>query len=453
MDIIGVLGLIASLALLIYLTMKGINIIIAALLSSVLIAITGGLNLETALKEDYMNGFTSYFASWFLVFLLGAIFGKIMQETKSAESIAHWIKNTFGKKRAVFAVVAAAAIMTYGGVSLFVVGFAVYPIAVSLFRAANLPHRFIPAALVFGSISFTMTAPGSPEIQNIIPTEFFGTTPTAGGFIGVLTALLIMIAGGLWLGRMVRQASANGETFMHPAETTAAINESASAVEAGELESFHSKKPETVKDLPNIIVSVLPLVIVIVLLNILGQFMNPTTALLIALTAGIFLACVTMYRFLTEFWGSLAIGTQNALVALANTCAVVGFGSVAAQVSAFDSLVDNLVNMPGPPLLGLAIGVTVVCGITGSASGGLGIALPILAPIYMSQGLDPGAMHRISALASGGIDSLPHNGYVVTTVRAICGESHKRAYKPIFMLSVVVPLIAMFLAVFLYSIF
>ncbi|WP_101845480.1 GntP family permease [Halobacillus sp. Marseille-P3879] len=447
MDFIGMLGLLASLVLLIYLTMKGINIIIAALLSSIVIAVSGGMNLETAITEDYMDGFTGYFASWFLVFLLGAIFGKIMQETKSAESIAQWIKRTFGAKRAVFAVVTAAAIMTYGGVSLFVVGFAVYPIAVSLFRTADLPHRFIPAALVFGSISFTMTAPGSPEIQNIIPTDFFETTPTAGGFIGVLIALLIMTSGGLWLGRMVKKASASGETFMHPSEVAAAKNEMASAAEAT------TPEPEIAVDLPNVIISVLPLVSVIVLLNIIGQFMNPTTALLIALTVGIILASTTMKAFLTEFWGAMAKGTQNALIALANTCAVVGFGSVAAKISAFDSLVEGLVNMPGPPLLGLAIGVTVVCGITGSASGGLGIALPILSPIYMAQGLDPGSMHRISALASGGIDSLPHNGYVVTTVRAICGETHKRAYKPIFMLSVVIPLTAMFLAVILYSIF
>ncbi|WP_173917471.1 GntP family permease [Halobacillus sp. Marseille-Q1614] len=449
MDIIGMLGLIASLVLLIYLTMKGINIIIAAILSSVVVAVTGGLNLETAITENYMEGFTGYFASWFLVFLLGAIFGKIMQETKSAESIAQWIKNTFGAKRAVFAVVAAAAIMTYGGVSLFVVGFAVYPIAVSLFRTADLPHRFIPAALVFGSVSFTMTSPGSPEIQNIIPTEFFGTTPTAGGIIGVLIGLSIMVSGGLWLGRMVRKASADGETFMLPSEAAAGKNETASAVEARTEENLD---PEA-QALPNIIVSVLPLVLVIVLLNILGQFMNPTTALLIALTLGIFLACTMMYKFLIEFWGSLAAGTQNALVALANTCAVVGFGSVAAQVSAFDSLVDGLVNMPGPPLLSLAVGVTLICGLTGSASGGLGIALPILAPLYMAQGLNPGEMHRVAALASGGMDSLPHNGYVVTTIRAICGESHKRAYKPVFILSVLIPLAAMFLAVIVYSIF
>lgn len=447
MEFLGMIGLLVSLIVLIYLTMKGVNIIIGAIISSVIVALTGGLRLDTALMDNYMTGFTGYFASWFFVFLLGAIFGKIMQETKSADSIAQWIKKVLGPKRAVFAVVAAAAIMTYGGVSLFVVGFAVYPIAVSLFRSANLPHRFIPAALVFGSISFTMTAPGSPEIQNIIPTEFFGTTPTAGGWIGVVCALLIMTLGGLWLGSMVKKASANGETFSMP---NGGREETAASMEANVAQQEPDPKKE---DLPDIIISIIPLVLVIVLLNVLGQFMNPTIALLIALLVGIAVACLTMLRFLTEFWNSLATGAQNALVALANTCAVVGFGSVAAQVSAFDSLINGLVNLPGPPLIGLAIGVTVICAITGSASGGLGIALPILAPIYLAQGLDPGSMHRISALASGGLDSLPHNGYVVTTVRAICGESHGRAYKPILMVSVVLPTIVLALAVILYTIF
>ncbi|GLO67390.1 MULTISPECIES: GntP family permease [Oceanobacillus] len=447
MEFLGMIGLLVSLIVLIYLTMKGVNIIIGAIISSVIVALTGGLRLDIALMDNYMTGFTGYFASWFFVFLLGAIFGKIMQETKSADSIAQWIKKLLGPKRAVFAVVAAAAIMTYGGVSLFVVGFAVYPIAVSLFRSANLPHRFIPAALVFGSISFTMTAPGSPEIQNIIPTEFFGTTPTAGGWIGVVCALLIMTLGGLWLGSMVKKATAKGETFSLP---NGGREESAASMEANLAQQESDPKKE---DLPNIIISSIPLVLVIVLLNVLGQFMNPTIALLIALLVGITVACLTMLRFLTEFWNSLATGAQNALVALANTCAVVGFGSVAAQVSAFDSLITGLVNLPGPPLIGLAIGVTVICAITGSASGGLGIALPILAPIYLAQGLDPGSMHRISALASGGLDSLPHNGYVVTTVRAICGESHGRAYKPILMVSVILPTIVLALAVILYTIF
>lgn len=449
---LSMIGLICSLILLMYLTMKGINIIVAAILSAILVALTGGLNLEQALTEHYMTGFTGYFKSWFLIFLLGAIFGKIMQETRAADSIANWVKKTFGVKRAVFAVVAAAAIMTYGGVSLFVVGFAVYPIAVSLFRVANLPHRFIPAALVFGSISFTMTAPGSPEIQNLIPTEFFGTKPTAGGVIGVLMALLIMIAGGLLLGRMVKKAVQNGETFSMPTNLTLGANETA-ATSSEELELQRPTEPKEQTDYPTIIFAILPLVAVIVLLNTLSNYMSSTGAALISLASGIVLACVLMYPYLQQFWSALAKGSQDALVAVANTCAVVGFGSVAAKVAAFDSVVDGLVNLPGPPLLGLAVAVTLICGITGSASGGLGIALPILAPLYLAQGLHPGEMHRVATLASGGLDSLPHNGYVVTTIRAICGETHKRAYWPIFLLSVALPTVVLALAVLLYSIF
>ncbi|PAE25865.1 GntP family permease [Bacillus sp. 7894-2] len=448
---IGMLGLIASLLLLMYLTMKGVNIIIAAIISAVVVALTGGLNLETALTEHYMTGFTGYFYSWFLIFLLGAIFGKIMQVTKAADSIANWVKDTLGPSRAVFAVVAAAAIMTYGGVSLFVVGFAVYPIAVSLFRVANLPHRFIPAALVFGSISFTMTAPGSPEIQNLIPTEFFGTKPTAGGLIGVLMALLIMVIGGILLSRMVKKAVKNGEVFSLPNQPAGA-NESAAALES-ELEMQRPNTAPAGKDYPHVIMAILPLASVIAILNTAANFTSSTGAALISLTSGIVLACVLMMKYLVGFWEALAKGAQDALVAAANTCAVVGFGSVAAQVAAFDTFVDALVNIPGPPLMGLGIAVTLICGITGSASGGLGIALPILAPMYLSQGLDPGAMHRISALASGGLDSLPHNGYVVTTIRAICGETHKRSYWPIFILSVAMPTAVLFLAIFLYSIF
>jgi H+/gluconate symporter-like permease len=446
---LGMIGLIGSLALLMFLTMRGVNIIIGAIISAVVVAISGGINLEVALTEHYMTGFTGYFANWFLIFLLGAIFGKIMEGTKAADSIAKWVTDKLGHSRAVFAVVAAAAIMTYGGVSLFVVGFSVYPIAVSLFRRANLPHRFIPAALVFGSISFTMTAPGSPEIQNLIPTQFFGTKPTAGGLIGVLMALLIMTVGGLYLGRMVRKATSNGEFFSLPSQSQKREDEKKEKDQA----AIENGGKVDNGALPPVLLALLPLISVIAILNIMANFMSSTAAALISLSSGIFLGSVLMAKYLKHFWDALAQGAQDALVAAANTCAVVGFGSVAAQVNAFDSVLDSLLSIPGPPMLGLAIAVTLICGITGSASGGLGIALPILAPIYMAQGIDPGAMHRVSALASGGLDSLPHNGYVVTTIRAISGETHKRAYGPIFILSVIIPTIVMFLAVILYSIF
>ncbi|WP_017612068.1 GntP family permease [Nocardiopsis salina] len=435
---LSMIGLVAALALLVHMTLRGVNIIVAALLSSLVLALTSGINPDTALSEYYMDGFTGYFADWFLVFLLGAIFGKVIQDTRSAASIADWISRRLGPDWALFAVVAACAVMTYGGVSLFVVGFTVYPIAVSLFRVADYPHRFIPAALVFGSVSFTMTSPGSPEIQNIIPTEFFGTAPTAGGWIGVFIGLLIMTVGGLWLRALLQRAVRRGETFELPAESPL---RSEATGQGGHTE------------LPGPVFALLPLGVVLLVLNVLSQFIDSKTAVLVALVLGIASAWVLNLRFVTGFFRPMGTGSQNALIAIANTCAVVGFGSVAAETPAFGSFLDVLLNVAGPPLMGLALFVSVVCGITGSASGGLGIALPIVAPDYMAQGVDPGAMHRVSALASGGIDSLPHNGYVVTTVRAISGETHKRAYGPIFMVSVLLPTAALGLAVAMYLVF
>ncbi|GHH99891.1 GntP family permease [Neobacillus kokaensis] len=438
-------GFFAGLILLIIFTMRGVNIIIAALVCSVVLALTSGLPLEKALTGSYMSGFVGYFSSWFLVYLLGAIFGKVMEETKAADAIAEWVKHKIGAKRAVFAVVAACALMTYGGVSIAIVGFSVYPIAVSLFRVANLPHRFIPGAIVFGSISFTMTSPGSPEVQNLIPMEFFHTQPTAGGLIGYLIGIFIMVLGGFWLKYMVTKAVRNGEVFKLPGSHAAgsALAETAAAIEAGEVK----------KNLPNIFLAILPLVVVVATLNIASKFMSPTGAALFALFLGVIAALVLMNKYSRNYGTIFGKGSENAIVATANICAVVGFGSVAKEAPAFQAIVDSLVSMPGMAYAGLAAAVTIIAGVTGSASGGLGIALPILAPLYNAQGLDPGAMHRISSLASGGLDSLPHNGYVVTTIRAVCNETHQQSYKPIFILSVVLPMIALVIAVILYTIF
>jgi H+/gluconate symporter-like permease len=439
------LGLIVGLGLLIFFTMRGINIIVAAIVCASVVGLTGGLNLGDTLSTHYMEGFTGFFKSWFLTFLLGAIFGKVMEDTQAANSIADWVKRKIGAGRAVFAVVLACAIMTYGGVSVFIVAFSVYPIAVALFKEANLPHRFIPAALVFGSITFTMTSPGSPEIQNLIPTKFFGTTPAAGGWIGILVPFLILIAGGIYLNRAVQKAVKNGERFDRAEQSpnqSILANQEIAATAATEQRS-----------LPNVILAITPLALVVITLNILSSYISTTSAVLVALLVGVITGLVLMNKYASHYWTMFAKGSENALVAIANTCAVVGFGAVAAKVPSFNAIVDTLVSMQGFEYASLALAVTIIAGITGSASGGLGIALPILAPVYMGQGLDPGAMHRISALASGALDSLPHNGYIVTTVRSVCGETHQRAYKPGFVLSVLVPSIALGLAVILYMMF
>ncbi|MCC4309810.1 hypothetical protein LL252_14645 [Alcanivorax marinus] len=427
------LGLFAGLALLVVLTMRGVNIIISAVLCAMLVAVCSGLPLDDAMLDSYMAGFTGFFTTWFPAILLGAIFGQLMDDSGAAKAIARQSSRWFGEKRAIMAVVGASAILTYGGVSVFVVGFSVYPIAFELFKNANLPHRFIPGAMVFGSISFTMTSPGSPEVQNLIPTEHFGTTAVAGGVIGVICALTILVLGAWAIRRCVRRAVNAGETFDPPAAARQHDRDDGAPVPTW--------------------AALLPLLVLVGGFNLLSLALGvrPVEALLVAMGASLVLGFALFHRHLHQRVRTLGAGADNALVATANTCAVVGFGAVAALTPAFKEIVAVLTDLPGLEYAGLAMAVTVIAGITGSASGGLGIALPILAPIYQGMGLDNGAMHRISALASGGLDSLPHNGYVVTTIRAICKETHQRAYPTVFIASVLVPSVVLVMAVVLYT--
>lgn len=433
---LSMVGLIGGLALLIYLTMKGVNLLIAAPLTALLVALLGGVAIfpQLAHEQDsnfltsYMGGFSGFIASWFIMFLFGAIFGKLMEASGAAESIAAWIIGKLGVKRAALAIVLACAVLTYGGVSLFVVAFAVYPMAVSLFKGANLPRRFIPAALGFGSVTFTMTSAGSPEIQNWIPVQYLNTSPYAGWQVSLIVALFMICLGYVWLKWMISRALRNGERFV-PKETDIAFRK---------------------RELPNPFISCIPLIVVVGLSLAFHQFLAES-ALIVALFGGCVSAYLLNRRHYDNLSTTLSDGSLGAVVAITNTAAVVGFGGVVKVTPAFLSAVDFVTQLPGNPLIGGAIAVSVIAGITGSASGGQAIALPLLAPHYLDLGVNPEALHRVIAISSGTLDSLPHGGYVVTTIRAIAGETHRDAYPAFGALTVVLPAIGVVLALLLFT--
>ncbi|TYS69140.1 GntP family permease [Sutcliffiella horikoshii] len=433
----SMIGLIGGLALLIFLTMRGMNLLVVGPLSALFVALLSGMPLfpqlvaegEVNFVSSYMGGFSSFVTSWYLMFLLGAIFGKVMEDSGAADSVSRLVVDKLGMKFAVLAIVAACAILTYGGVSLFVVAFSVYPMAISLFKQANLPRRFIPAALAFGSVTFTMTSAGSPEIQNWIPIPYLDTTPYAGWEVSVLVAVFMMIFGYWWLKRMITKAVGRGETF----------------VSRDSDPTIDGNRP-----LPNPLLSFIPLAVVLIISFIFHDDLKQS-ALIIALLGGIITTYVLGRKYFKDFWNAISEGTMGALIAIGNTAAVVGFGGVAKAVPAFGTVVEAMTNIPGSPLIGAAIAVSVIAGMTGSASGGQVIALPLIAPHYMDMGVNPEALHRTVAISSGALDSLPHNGYVVTTVRAICGETHQAAYGPVAALTVIVPLIGLAIAIALFS--
>jgi H+/gluconate symporter-like permease len=433
---LSLIGLVGALALLIVLTIRGMSLFVATPLCALLVALSSGLPLlpplaaegQTNLITAYMTGFTGFIAAWFFMFLLGSIFGKLMEDTGAADSVARWVLLSIGAKRAALAIVLACAILTYGGVSLFVVAFSVYPTALALFRVADLPRRFIPATLAFGSVTFTMTSAGSPEIQNWIPIPYLGTTPWAAWQASLIVAIFMAGIGYAWLIWMLRRAKERGERFQARDDDPIATRDTLPAVWRA-------------------LVGPSAVLVTSFLLHDTLQ----TSALILALLAGCVGTVLMCWNFRRDTSAALSEGSTGALIAIGNTAAVVGFGAVAKAAPAFMVAVDFVTGLPGGGVATAAIAVSLIAAMTGSASGGQVIALPLIAPIYLDQGVNAEQLHRSVAISSGVLDSLPHNGYVVTTIRAICKETHAAAYGPMGALTVVVPALGLILCLALFA--
>ena len=154
---------------------------------------------------------------------------------------------------------------------------------------------------------------------------------------------------------------------------------------------------------------------------------------------------------------SLGSGAFGSLLPIFNTASEVGYGSVIATLTGFVILKEFLLGLsPGNPLISEAIFINVMAGITGSASGGMSIALNTMGETYLQLahqfGINPKLMHRVASIASGGLDALPHNGAVITLL-AICQLTHKESYKDIFMVAVVIPVIALVVVITLGTLF
>ena len=457
--------LFGSMAMLMILVIRGKSIFMAAPLCALLASLLSGVDPVRQMNEAYMTGFADYIKRFYFIFALGAVFGKLMDESGAAVSIARAIGKRLGKDRACLAVVLSSALLTYGGVSLFVVGFSVYPLAVYLFRLANLPRYFIPASIAFGSITFTMTSAGSPEIQNLIPIKYLVDSETgialtdarAGWPVSLVVALLIFLAGQWYLERAIRRDMERDGRGFEARETDGA--QFTAEAETG----------------PSFYAAILPLLVTLLALNIvpsvchwiaatcfsetsnsipyavLAQFPEDGT---LAIFLGVMSAVLVFRGRIKNVWDCFGDGFYNGLVAVGSTSAMVGYGAAIKTLPSFDLVVSRVTHLPGDPLLSAAIAVAVIAAIAGSASGGQGIALPIIKPIYVDElGVAPRALHRVVAISSGTLDSLPANGYVVMLIRNICGETHSRAYWPIFITTVLIPASGTLVAIALFKFF
>lgn len=418
-------GIVIGLLLLVFLAYKGYSIIWVAPLCSMVVAVFGGLNLLPAYTETYMGGLVNFAKSWFPIFLLGAIFGKVMEVSGSAKSVAMILTKAIGKNNAILAIIIGCAVLTYGGISLFVVVFAMYPMAMALFREANIPRKLIPGSIALGSFTFTMTAlPGSPQLNNLIPTKYFGTDTMAAPIIGIVASCTMLGFGFLYLRMRQKKMQSAGLEFEVGCE-------------------LHQEED---KDLPHFLFAIIPLLAVVLTLNVFKFH------IIGSLLTGIGLTMILNYKHIKLFTSAMNKGAEGSVQAILNTSAAVGFGTVVRAVPGFQVLTSMLLGIQGSPLISEALAVTTLAGATGSSSGGMGIALEALGPKYMelasSMNIDPAVFHRIAAIASGGLDSLPHCGAVITLL-AVTGLNHRDAYQDIGVVTVLIPVLATIISIIL----
>jgi H+/gluconate symporter-like permease len=439
----GVLIVVGALALLVVAAYRGHSVILVAPLVALLAVLCTAPDAVPVVGTGlYMDKLATFAKSYFPVFLLGAVFGRLIARSGAAAALVAALIALVGARRAMLSVVAVCALLTYGGVSLFVVVFAVQPFATLLFRRADIPRRLIPGTVVLGAFSFTMDAlPGTPQIQNLIPTTFFATDAWAAPWLGTCGAVVIAASGLAWLEWRRRQAQRSGEGYGEDS--------------AEPVEPLTSQRPM------HPLVALLPLLVVGVANKLLTTAIpqwfgatasahlaglpqpltvavQPLTALWAvegALVLGILVTVALAGRALaTGFAENLKPAVAGALLATMNTASEYGFGAVIAALPGFVAIRGALQGVHDP-LASVAISVATLSGVTGSASGGLSIALAALAERFLAAaheaGIPPEVLHRVAAMASGGMDTLPHNGAVITLL-AVCGLTHRQAYRDIF---------------------
>ena len=400
----------------------------------------------TGLFMDKMVGFVKLY---FPVFLLGAIFGKVVELSGFSKSIVSSVINVVGRERAMLSIVLVCALLTYGGVSLFVVVFAVYPFAAEMFKQGGIPKRLIPGTIALGAFTFTMDSlPGTPQIQNIIPTTFFKTDIYAAPLLGTIGGIFILVVGLTYLEWRRRQAAAAGEGY-----GTDLVNE---------------PEPFTSEKLANPLIAILPLVLVGVMNKVFTlsipelygkshSFIPAVVgkaapvvqdvskiAAIWAVEGALLVGILTVFIFagktvMGKFGEGSKSAVSGALLASMNTASEYGFGAVIAALPGFLVVANALTSIPNP-LVNEAITVTSLAGITGSASGGMSIALAAMAETFIQNaqaaGIPLEVFHRVASMASGGMDTLPHNGAVITLL-AVTGLTHRVSYKDIFAITAI----------------
>jgi len=438
----------AALCFLMYVAYRGFSVIMFAPIAALgAVLLTNPLDVLPTYSHIFQDKMVVFAKLYFPTFLLGAIFGKLIEMSGFARSIVGAVVRIVGRERAVLSIVVVCCLLTYGGVSLFVVVFAVYPFAAEMFRQTDIPKRLIPGTIALGAFTITMDAlPGTPQIQNIIPTTFFNTDAYAAPILGLLGAVFIMVVGMSYLQWRVSSAAKAGEGY-----GTGHINEPDAPSHDVVVNPWLALSPLVVVGVANLIFTrgILPEVYgasyVLNLHGLAAAITIPVKSILgvwaveVSLLLGILLIFVASFKTISsKFAEGSKTAIAGALLATMNTSSEYGFGAVISALPGFIVVRDALTAIPNP-LVNEAITVTALAGITGSASGGMSIALAAMSEQFIAAAhaanIPLEVLHRVASMASGGMDTLPHNGAVITLL-AITGMTHIQSYKDIFAITV-----------------
>lgn len=481
----GLLGILAGLTILMALAFRGWTILLLAPLAAMVAAAFSAEPLLAHWTQTFMPAAAGFVAQFFPLFLLGALFGKLMDDSGSVGAIADYMTLKLGPSRAILAVVLAGAMVTYGGVSLFVAFFVLAPMGVALFRAGAVPRRLLPAAVALGTSTFTMSAlPGTPAIQNAIPTPFFGTTPFAAPGLGIIAALVMFGFGLWWLNLREKRARRAGEGFAREDSPAAGLDATDPvmlrevATTAREFDPAEIDSGEKAASRPPFAVAILPLITVVTVNLVVSQGVLPRLdtdflalpewggsslaavggiwSVAVALLAAILVLVALNFRRFPALRNSIDAGATASVLPILSVASLVGFGAVVAAMPAFALVQDWVLGIQGGLLVSLALATNILAALTGSASGGMTIALQALGPTYLDlangAGIDPSLLHRVAVISSGTLDSLPHNGAVVTML-AVCGCTHRESYFDIVMVAVLGALLALAVVIGLGTVF
>ncbi|NAW65427.1 GntP family permease [Photobacterium halotolerans] len=427
---------------LMYFAYRGVSVLILApILAMAAALLTSDFPFLYALSNVFMPAAANYIKLYFPIFIAGAIFGKLMGASGAARALSRFIIQHLGTKHAILSVVLATALLTYGGVSLFVVVFAMYPIGAATFRAAGIPKRLLPAAITLGAFTFTMTAlPGTPQYLNTMPTIPFGTTIYAAPALGLLAGTMMLVLGVLWIKYRAQKAIAAGENYGDHDESDKDLDDSTAT--------------------PSVLMALVPILMVFVINFVLTNIyfkspaviaeyetldtrINGTWPVIIALAVAIIFMLVSYRRYLFDTNKHVFDGSVGSLLPIFNTASEVGYGAVITALSAFVIIKAGIAAIDIPDLFKVALTSTSLAGIIGSSSGGTGMVLALLGNDFLSTGINPEVLHRVVLLAAGGLDTLPHCGAVITLL-AVCRLTHRQSYGDIAVVTMAIPLMAAF---------